>query len=463
VANFNFTEARLAALQPPATGEQTNADTAVPGLCIRVRANGSKAYFVRYRLGGRGSQQRRYTIGTPDDVRLDDARKAAARIIADVLHGFDPVGERRAKAACAAEEERKTTIAELVEVHEAEQRSRGIVSAGDAAAMLRRDFTACIGQARDPSTVTRAEIVRCIDRVRDGVPGHAAPRRGSVSTFRARLHGLFETALARGLVTANPLSGYRQPRRSRAQHIELAERRAGRMLSMEEIAALWAACGDLRVSQSFGAYARGLVLTGCRRTELAAARLAWVRPKTADRPALLVIPAAVTKTGRQHILPLPALATAVIAGVRRYADTDLIFPGGRSHSTGKTARISGWSKSWPRLLDVAREYGLRGAVRIHDLRKSARSHWGRLGVHDRVAESLLNHAEPNALIATYDRRDLLAEKVQAMELWCSQIEVALSAREKAASGLQPTAAVVSFRPPSKGRRRPPAATGGGLG
>jgi integrase len=448
VANFNFTEARLAALQPPAKGEQTHADTAVPGLCIRVRANGSKAYFVRYRLGGRGSQQRRYTIGT-QDVRLDDARKAAARILADVLHGLDPVGERRAKAARAAEEERKTTIAELVEVHEAEQRSRGIVSASEAAAMLRRDFAACIGQSRDPSTVTRAEIVRCIDRVRDGIPGHAAPRRGSVSTFRARLHGLFETALARGLVTANPLSGYRQPRRSRAQHVELAERRAGRMLSMEEIAALWVACGDPRVSQSFGAYVRGLVVTGCRRTELASARLPWIKTATADRPALLVIPAAITKTGRQHILPLPTLATAVIAAVRRYADTDLVFPGGKSHSTGKTARISGWSKSWPRLLCVARENGLTGPVRIHDLRKSARSHWGRLGINDRVAESLLNHAEPNVLIATYDKRDLLVEKTAAMELWAGEIEAALRARHKPAETVPPAAEVIALREPLK--------------
>jgi integrase len=274
---------------------------------------------------------------------------------------------------------------------------------------------------------------------------------------------LFETAVERGIVDSNPLAGYRRKRKSRAQHVAQTERRTGRMLSMEELRGLWAACGDPRVSQSFGAYVRMLVITGCRRTELAATRLSWIKPATSDRPALLVIPAAVTKTGREHVLPLPALANGVIAGVKRYADTDLIFPGGRSHATGRTARISGWSKSWPRLLAIARDYGLSGPLRIHDLRKSARSHWGQLGVHDRVAESLLNHAEPNVLIATYDKRDLLAEKVQAVELWCSQIEAALHARKKAASELEPTAAVVALRPPSKARKRPPGRAEGGLG
>jgi hypothetical protein len=456
MTGFNFTESKIAALRPPASGEETHTDTSSPGLCIRLRAGGSKAYFVRYRLGGRYSQQRRYTIGKPHDVRLEDARKLAARIMADVLHGRDPAGERRAKAKAA--EVRKTTIADLIDLHEADQRSRKIVTAAATAAMLRRDFADRIGASREASAIARADLVACIDKVRDGSPGHTRPRPGLAPSFRARLYGLFETAVERGIVESNPLAGYRRKRKSRAQHVAQNERRAGRMLSMEEIAALWAACGDLRVSQSFGAYVRGLVLTGCRRTELASARLAWVRPTMADRPALLVIPAAVTKTGRQHVLPLPALAAAVIAGVRRYADTDLIFPGGKSRATGKTARISGWSKSWPRLLGVAREYGLSGPLRIHDLRKSARSHWGRLGVHDRVAESLLNHAEPNVLIATYDKRDLLTEKTAAMGLWSDEISAALQSREKTPGRSQPAGEVLPLHRPFKRRRRPSATT-----
>ena len=88
------------------------------------------------------------------------------------------------------------------------RRARGVVTAGATAAMLRRDFVDQIGANRDPRTVTRTELVECIDRVRDGVPGQAKPRPGLVSTFRARLYGLFETAVARGVANANPLAGY---------------------------------------------------------------------------------------------------------------------------------------------------------------------------------------------------------------------------------------------------------------
>jgi hypothetical protein len=224
------------------------------------------------------------------------------------------------------------------------------------------------------------------------------------------------------------------------------------MLSLEEIAALWAACGDLRVRPAFGAYVRALIVLGSRRAETAAARLSWIRPTTADRPAMLVMPAAVTKAGRENVLPLPSLASSIVAGVKRYADTDLIFPGARSRKTGKTAEISGWSKSWPALLEVARRYGLTGTLRIHDLRKTARSHWGRLGIHDRVAEALLNHAEPNVLIATYDKRDLLAEKIAAMETWCREIEAALDVREKVERGRAPSADVVPLSRPPRSRQ-----------
>ena len=69
------------------------------------------------------------------------------------------------------------------------------------------------------------------------------------------------------------------------------------------------------------------------------------------------------------------------------------------------APISGWSKSWPALLRVAAEYGLSRHVRIHDLRKTFRSHLARLGVSDRLAGALLNHSPADRLVRTYDQYD----------------------------------------------------------
>ena len=55
---------------------------------------------------------------------------------------------------------------------------------------------------------------------------------------------------------------------------------------------------------------------------------------------------------------------------------------------------------------------------------------------DRVAEAMLNHAEANVLIATYDKRDLLAEKIDAMNLWCGAIEAALRAERRPQTALR---------------------------
>ena len=375
--------------------------------------------------------------------------------MSDVRNGIDPAAAKKALAEAGG---KTTTLAELVDTHERDQLFRGVVTAKATATLLRRDFVQIVGENRDPRTITRLEVVECIEHVRDGVRGHTQPRPGLAPTFRTRVYGLFETAVARGDVPSNPLSGFKAPRQSRAQRLEQAARRGGRMLSMDEIAMLWMACGDPRIRPTFGAYVRMLTVFGSRRAETAAAQLSWIKAARADRPALLLFPAEATKAGREHILPLAPLATSIIAGVKRFTDTDLIFPGARSRKTGKTAQISGWSKSWPALLKVAREYGLTGDLRLHDLRKSARSHWARIGVHDRVSEALLNHAEANVLIATYDRRDLMAEKIDAMNLWCDSIEAALSEREKASGGGPSEAFVVPLHGPPKIHRRRPAAS-----
>jgi integrase len=190
-----------------------------------------------------------------------------------------------------------------------------------------------------------------------------------------------------------------------------------------------------------------LLLTGCRRNELAQARLGWITPARGDRPAFLTIPAEITKNGKPHVIPLPPLAAAVIASVKRFADTDLITPGARSKRTGKSAPISGWSKSWPRLLKTAEGHGLRRKFTPHDLRKSFRSHLGRLGVPDRVAELMLNHTLQDRLIGIYDRHDYLPEKIEAAAKWANAVSAALT---------EPPAAlahVVPLRPTAKTRRK----------
>ena len=440
-----LTETRIAALPLPATGETNHSDPGVPGLSVRCRP-GSKSYVVRYRLGGRSSPSVRLTLGAagPGGIPLGEAKKLAARIAAEIAQGRDPMAEQKAALEAAKADERRMTLGDLLAAHERELTARGVVSVANTAAMLRRDLVDVLGPKRDPASVSRQEIVRLMNRVRDGEPGGVKPRAGSVPIFKARVHGLFEEALRRGVMSTNPLAGHRAPRRSRAERLEAVKRRSGRALNMDEVAALWRACEDAEVNPTFGLYVRMLIVTGVRRAELAAARLSWLKAATPSHPPLLVFPAAFVKNGTEFVVPLPKLAMNIINRVQRRASSDLLFPGGASRSTGKPASISGWSKLIQPLRKAAAARGLVKPWTLHDLRRTARSAWPTLGVDKDVCEALLNHTPADALLVAYDRRDFLAEKTQALEKWAAAIENSIGGSGEAADNPRPSAGVISL-------------------
>jgi integrase len=426
-SHFKFTPQRLSALALPQIGETSVFDTATPGLAVRLRATGAATYSVRYRLKGLPGVLR-MTLGPLDALSLPDAREQASAALMAARQGIDPRQQR--KAAPVADLPPPLSLSGLIDLHEAEQVAHGIVSAGEAARMLRRELAPML--ARPAASIRRPEIVAALDKVRDGVPGHAAPRPGSVATLRARVHGVLSFGQNAGLIDVNVMAGYKARRRSKATRVADAEKGAtSPALDMREIAGLWRACGDARVNRFFAAHVRLLILTGCRRGEAAKARRSWLSLATPDRPALMTIPASETKAGRAHVVPLPPLAMGIIAAVPERRGVDLLTPGSVSRLTGKHAAISGWSKTWPALLKVAKDYGLARHVRIHDLRKTFRSHLGRLGVSDRVAGLMLNHAPPDKLIGIYDKHDYLPERVAAMAMWCGEIETAVAGHEAA--------------------------------
>ena len=66
-------------------------DVAQPGLCVRVRPSGAKAYKVAYQHRGK---TRWYTIGSHGVVGLAFARKEARRVREKAASGRDPQGEK---------------------------------------------------------------------------------------------------------------------------------------------------------------------------------------------------------------------------------------------------------------------------------------------------------------------------------------------------------------------------------
>jgi integrase len=110
-------------------------------------------------------------------------------------------------------------------------------------------------------TITRADAHRLIDQfVADG-------RHGIAREVRKHLTRVFNWAVDRDIIRANPLSGMERP--------EIAYRPRERTLTMEEMKAIWKAAPEM--GYPFGPILRLLILSGQRKTEIAEVHWSWLR------------------------------------------------------------------------------------------------------------------------------------------------------------------------------------------
>src|SRR5258708_5218590 len=85
---------------PPGKGDHIVFDELLPCFGIRLRAGGSKTWFVQYRVG---KQQRRLKLGTLDKLDPEEARKRARKALGQVEDGKDPQTEKQATRDKASE------------------------------------------------------------------------------------------------------------------------------------------------------------------------------------------------------------------------------------------------------------------------------------------------------------------------------------------------------------------------
>jgi len=136
--------------------------------------------------------------------------------------------------------------------------------------------------------------------------------------------------------------------------------------------------------------------------------------------AVWKIPAELSKNGKPHLVPLSATAAARISSVPRLHES-FVFP-----ARGNDKRtFSGFSKlkaKTERLSEV------RGWT-LHDLRRSAATHMGRLGIAPHVVERILNHESGSfrGVAGVYNRFQYLPEMREGLERWARHLEGLMSA------------------------------------
>jgi integrase len=181
----------------------------------------------------------------------------------------------------------------------------------------------------------------------------------------------------------------------------------------------------------FGFFLKFALVTAQRRGEIA--ELRWSDIDATSRTWEL--PAAGTKADRAHVVPLSPPARAILSDVPRIGEFVFTTRGDRP--------LGGFSKAKERLDRVLAGDGGNPLTpsgdavsevppapwTIHDLRRTAATGMGRLGVSRFIIGRVLNHADPS-VTGIYDRHEYLAEKRQALEAWGSYLEtLADQARE----------------------------------
>jgi integrase len=356
--------------------KSTRYDVAVegcPGLRLRVSPDGSKVYYLHYRVDGR---QRRYRVGRHGDLTVAGARKLALAARAEVATGRDPQADRKQARTDAARARSRTWAAFVRDRYlphvDAEHRA-----AWHTRAILEREF-AWLGDtpldAITPELIARWRQRRLAD--------------GVAATTLNRARGVIVSALSRacdwGLLDANPLSKVKRLKEDKQGVVryltEDEERRLRDALRARD--SRWRAQGKGNPAGRFVDHLEPLLLllrlTGARPGELFA--LAWADVNL--ERAVMTVRGTTAKTGQTRHVPLCREAVQILRDWPGCCN-GLVFP---AADGGKLVSVN---KGWRRIRDDA---GLVG-FRLYDLRHSFASTLVMKGVDLLTVKELLGHSD----------------------------------------------------------------------
>ncbi len=402
---------RFLASFKPAEGRKDRLafDTDCRGLGVRATAAGTRTFIVQWTDAATG-RKRREPLGVWGGITVDQAREAARVRLGAVAKGLDPRAEREAKRE-AAEREREASRLTL-RVLLGEWSRLGLKGRRDGyrAEAVRAVLHAFAGHLDRPAHHLSRDMAV---RVLDGLAETGRPAMAGRTMAYAR--ACYAWAQKRGKVPLNPFQGLPVP-------AAIVSR--DRVLDAREAGEFWRAAGTLGFP--FGPLMRLLLLTAQRREEVGAMRWSEL---SADMTTW-VIPAKRAKNGAAHVVHLAPEARAVLAGVLRFAGSDLVFT-----TTGKAA-VSGFSKAKERLdaaiaaarTQAAAQAGAEPeampAWRLHDLRRSAVTWMAGAGFPPHVCDKLLNHVATTGLsdvARVYQRAQFLPERKAALEAWARHV------------------------------------------
>jgi integrase len=371
------------------------------GLTFTLSAAGTASWVLRYRYGGK---QREKTIGKFPDISLKKARELAAADRVRIQQGMD-VG--REKQIEKHEQIKAMTVKSLVADYEEKVLPGLAASTGVSRRQKIRTYIfPAIGHltARD---VSGADLVDLLERVNAKHPKQVKEVLSVVKT-------IFDHAQSKKIININPAVGISH------KAISGVAGRAGStriMLNDDEIKALLTALGKANRTVEF--VTRILLSTAVRIQALMLAEWAHV---DFEKKTWLIPPGDGRKSIREFVVPLTEQVIGYFQELKKIAGrSDYVVPVIKKRKEGDYPMQPGSVNH--ALERVCADLGDKiRAFSPHDLRSTARSHLGALGVPVAIAERCLNHTL-GGLIAVYDQHDYLVERRKALEQWSTKLDI----------------------------------------
>ena len=364
-------------------------DERLPGFGLRVRASGVHSWMIQYMVGKR---TRRVVLGLLSGLDSSRAYNMAKDLLAQVRLGRDPAVEK-AQARVKAAETFGALLPRFLERQQAKQKPN---SYKETERYLRN-------HARPLHGLPVESIER---RTTAGLLAEVEKLSGAVAANRARaaLSAYFNWLAREGYINTNPVSFTNKV-------IEAGPR--VRTPNEDELRTILLALRD----DDYSAIVRLLILTGLRRDEIGS--LCW--SEVDIDAAIITLPPARTKNGREHVVPLAGPALEVLKTRSRRAGAG---GGPRDYVFGRGAGgFSGWSKS--KVEFDTRIAQMRGGQALapwtlHDLRRTiSTALHERFGVAPHIVEAILGHVSGHkaGVAGVYNKASYIDERRRALERW----------------------------------------------
>lgn len=382
---------RLKAKQAETLGAGRHADGG--GLYLDRDEQGRSRWLFMWSRNGKRREMGLGPAGR-DGVSLAAARERATAAREHVRNGRDPIEERKAAAAAPA---RSWTFGDVADElltalspqwRNDKHRAQWTMTLKTYAAPLR---------SLPVDKVSTADVLRVLQPFWQAKPETA-------SRLRGRIERVLDAAKARGLRNGeNPARwrGHLDHLLPRRQKLSRGHHRA---MPYAELPAFMV---KLREREAVAALAlEFLILTAARSGEVLGAK--W--PEFDIDGAVWTVPAARMKSGREHRVPLPARAVAILKEIMPLSvagdpSRQCVFPG-----------LGGGPLSNMALAMLLRRMDVSETV--HGFRSSFRDWAGEVSTFPReVAEAALAHVVGDSTERAYWRGDALQKRRKLMEAW----------------------------------------------